>query len=158
MQKGFDSILWSWRPCKTPGGYTLTLVWFYTPFEVSFPCNFILASIFFLYVTSTVLHTVTVWDLNFSGNFFCVCVGGGAYSVSRMVRAVLNALDNLSNTRQGLTFPWRSSNKYCFNISGHMVLIALYIFSTGLFRLHPSTWLAELVWFTIWPGEIWQPA
>lgn len=75
----------------------------------------------------------------------CVCVGGGEYSVSRMVCAVLNALDSLSNTRQGLTFTWRSSNKYCFNISGHMVLIALYIFSTGLFRLHPSTWLAELV-------------
>ena len=42
---------------------------------------------------------------------------------------VSNGLASLTNTRRGLIFTWVSSNMYCFNISGHMVLIILYLFS-----------------------------
>ena len=42
---------------------------------------------------------------------------------------VSNGLASLTNTRKGLIFTWVSSNMYCFNISGHMVLIILYLFS-----------------------------
>uniref|UniRef100_A0A8D0RNX4 LHFPL tetraspan subfamily member 6 n=5 Tax=Boreoeutheria TaxID=1437010 RepID=A0A8D0RNX4_PIG len=53
---------------------------------------------------------------------------GGKIFSNRCV-LVPNGLDSLTNARKGLIFTWVSSNMYCFNISGHMVLIILYIFS-----------------------------
>lgn len=46
---------------------------------------------------------------------------------------VPNGLGSLTNTRKYLIFTWVSSIKYFCNISGHMVLIILYIFSAAPF-------------------------
>lgn len=42
---------------------------------------------------------------------------------------VPRGLDSLSSTSEGLIFPWVSPSEQCSNISAHMVLIILYIFS-----------------------------
>lgn len=83
-----------------------------------------------------------VLDLNFCENFCC----GGGEEKNTLVKGgcvrVPNGLESFANTRQGLILTWLPASTYCFNISGHMVLIALYIFSTGLFTfiLQPD-WL-----------------
>ena len=65
----------------------------------------------------TLLGLLLLWRKKKKGIFNKWCV------------LISNGLASLTNTRKGLIFTWVSSNKYCFSISGHMVLIILYLFS-----------------------------
>lgn len=98
---------------------------------------------------------IMAWERNFRGSLFLRREEKNTVFREWCEPSQMNWTVSLTPDRVWF-FTWHSSSKYCSNISGHMVLIALSIFSTGLFHLQPSAWLAELVWFTIRPGEIWQ--
>ena len=77
---------------------------------------------------ATKIGLITLLGLNFSP---CFCCEGEKKKrvFSKWCVFVSKGLASLTNTRKGLIFTWVASNKYCFNISGHMVLIILHVFS-----------------------------